>query len=112
MENEEFVIDQNLIAKEVLEGRFDTIERLYQQRRETWWHSLNLTYSTNTEITFGVSSTSICFNEYYSIILEQILIHKKMQYLPVRPFNDWLFLSNHVFSDYHPIHVFLMSLKI
>jgi hypothetical protein len=112
MENEEFVIDLHLIAKEVLEGRFDTIERLYQQRRETWWHSLNLTYSTNTSINFGVGSPSIYFNEYYSIILEQILIHKKMQYLLVAPFNDWLFLSNQVFCDYHPIHVFLTSLKI
>ena len=112
MENEEFVIDQNLIAKEVLEGRFDTIERLYQQRRETWWHSLNLTYSTGTGFSFGVSSPGIRFNECYSIILEQILIHKKMQYLPVGPFNDWLFLSNQVFCDYHPIHVFLTSLKI
>ncbi len=112
MENAEFIIDQHLIVKEVLEDRFDTIERLYQEQRETWWHSLHFTSSLSTGFGFGVTSPSIRFNEYYSIILEQILIHKKIKYLPVEPFDNWLFLGNQVFCSYHPIHVFLMSLKI
>ena len=109
---EDVIIDKNLIAKEVLEGRFDTIERLYQQQRETWWHSLDFTFSPSTGFGFGASSPSIRFNEYYSIILEQILIHKQIKYLPVEPFNNWLIVANQVFCDYHPIHVFLTSLKI
>ena len=116
MTQDEF--DQQMVSftprttEEVAQGRFDTIEQLFQERGDLWWHTFDLSLSSSFGNAFGfgfVDPRSIIFNQYYSTLLKQILLHEKFYLLPV---GQMLFVQNQMLCEYHPVHVFLMSLKI